>query len=141
MPFGSENAFIPESSLIPDGPSSQHTDGILCAIKFGDTPANADAVPAVTRELPIPSPRTKHARSSSSNCAINSSMVALPSLTSRSVIPLSPVTGISSGSSCSLLSYISTVTRGVSSYSISILPFSSQNGFMRSNFSYGASAS
>ena len=48
VPFGSENAFIPESSLIPDGPSSQHTDGILCAIKLGDTPANADAVPAVT---------------------------------------------------------------------------------------------
>ena len=53
--------------------------------------AKAEAVPAVTFGLPIPSPRIMHARSLSESCAMNSSIVWVPDLTSLSFIPLSPV--------------------------------------------------
>ena len=68
VPLGSEKAFIPQSRRIPDGPSSQQTAGIpKVSRRRGETPPKADAVPGVTRLLPIPSPRTRQHKSSSLN--------------------------------------------------------------------------
>ena len=68
VPFGKANALIPQSRRIPEGPSSQQTAGIpKVSRKRGETPPKADAVPAVTRLEPIPSPRTMQLKSSSVN--------------------------------------------------------------------------
>ena len=46
VPFGSENAFVPQSIRIPDGPSEQHPTGIPSAVRPSVTPPKAAAVPA-----------------------------------------------------------------------------------------------
>ena len=97
VPFGRLKAFIPQSSRIPEGPSAQHTHGIPKLLRLSVTPPKAEAVPAVTFGLPMPSPRIIQARSLSESCAMNSSIVLLLYLTFLSFIPLSPVYGISAG--------------------------------------------
>ncbi len=69
-----ENAFVPQSIRIPDGPSAQHAAGIPKDRRDSVSPPNADAVPGVTFGLHIPSPRNRHIRSSSLSCPINISM-------------------------------------------------------------------
>ena len=91
VPFGRENAFVPQSIRIPDGPSEQQPTGIPSAVRPSVTPPKAAAVPAVTFGLHIPSPRNIAIRSSSLICAINSSMETFLSSTSTSLYPLSPV--------------------------------------------------
>ena len=82
VPFGRENAFVPQSIRIPDGPSDAHSAGILNFLKDGVSPANAAAVPGVTFGLHMPSPRNSIIRSSSDNCATNVSMEIFLSYTS-----------------------------------------------------------
>ena len=64
------NAFAPLSRRIPEGPSSQQPIGRPVLRRLSLIPPNAAAVPGVTFELPIPSPRTMQARSSSLSCAM-----------------------------------------------------------------------
>ena len=86
VPFGKEKAFAPQSFLIPEGPSSQQAAGIpKVSRSLGETPPKAEAVPAVTRLLPIPSPRIMQDKSSSVNCATKSSIETFFSRTSRSL--------------------------------------------------------
>ena len=95
VPLGRENAFLPESSLIPEGPSVQQSVGTPFSLSSLVMPPKAAAVPRVTLGLPIPSPLIMRQRSSSVSWATNSSMVFLPCFTSASLMPLSPVWGIS----------------------------------------------
>ena len=91
VPLGRLKALVPQSRRIPEGPSSQQAAGMPKPVSLSVTPPNAEAVPAVTRGLPIPSPRIMLARSLSPSCAMNSSRVFFPLRTSASFIPLSPV--------------------------------------------------
>ena len=91
VPFGREKAFVPQSMRIPEGPSAQQPTGIPSAFMDSVTPPNAAAVPGVTLGLHIPSPRNIAIRSSSLICAIKFSIDTLPSSTSTSLYPLSPV--------------------------------------------------
>ena len=63
VPFGRLKAFVPQSSLMPDGPSEQQPAGMPKPLRFSDTPPNAEAVPAVTLGLPMPSPLIMQERS------------------------------------------------------------------------------
>ena len=63
VPLGRLNAFVPQSRRIPEGPSSQHAQGIPSAVSVSETPPNAAAVPAVTFGEPMPSPRIMQERS------------------------------------------------------------------------------
>ena len=99
VPFGSENAFVPQSSRSPEGPSVVHAAGIPNPRSDSVSPPNAEPVPGVTFGLHIPSPRKSIIRSSSDNCAINSSMVILSWYTSANLYPLSPVYSIAGISS------------------------------------------
>ena len=65
VPFGRENAFVPQSIRIPDGPSAQQAAGTPNACKLSVIPPNAAAVPGVTFPLHIPSPRNMLIKSSS----------------------------------------------------------------------------
>ena len=115
VPFGRLNAFVPQSSLIPDGPSDVQQLGMPKSISDCETPANADVVPGVTFGLPIPSPRIMQARSLSESCAINSSIVFFPLFTSASFMPLSPVCGISAGRFAAIIASVSISFSGTGS--------------------------
>ena len=56
VPFGKENAVVPQDIRIPDGPSAQQATGIPKCSNAFVVPPKADAVPAVTFGLHIPSP-------------------------------------------------------------------------------------
>ena len=112
VPIGSKNALVPQSILIPEGPSAQQSAGISNLSSEGVSPPNAAAVPGVTFILHIPSPLIRHIRSSSESCPINLSISIFPSATSLRVYPSSPVRGISSGISLSILSERFTVLVG-----------------------------
>ena len=91
VPEGMENAIAPVSMRIPLGPSEQHAAGSPNRTRLSVRPPNADAVPGVTLGEHMPSPRVKHARSSSESWARNASMVTFPSATSLRRYPRSPV--------------------------------------------------
>ena len=112
VPIGSKNALVPQSILIPDGPSAQQSAGIPNLSSDGVRPPNAAAVPGVTFILHIPSPLIRHMRSSSESCPINVSISIFPFATSLSESPSSPVNNISSGISLSILSERLMVLKG-----------------------------
>ena len=112
VPFGRLKAFVPVSRRIPEGPSEQQPQGTPIFFSLSLTPPKAAAVPGVTFGEHIPSPRTRTFRSSSVSCAMKSSRLHLPFLTSKKLKPLSPVTGISFGRSSSLRCFSSTFESG-----------------------------
>ena len=91
VPFGRLNAIEPQSMRMPEGPSEQQAVGMPKSSRFCVTPPNAPPVPAVTFGEFMPSPRMRQMRSSFGICAMNSSRPALPSNTSPSLRPLSPL--------------------------------------------------
>ena len=95
VPFGMENAFVPQSIRIPEGPSAQQAMGIPLFRRDSVTPPNADAVPGVTFGEHIPSAWKRQISSSSESCEINAFRSALPLYTSTREMPVSPVYGSS----------------------------------------------
>ena len=91
VPEGMEKAFVPLSMRIPLGPSEQQPRGMPKPSSLSVTPPKAAAVPDVTLGEHMPSPLVRQIRSSSVSCARKSSMDTLPSPTSQSRQPLSPV--------------------------------------------------
>ena len=85
VPLGFENALVPQSILIPDGPSEQPAIGIPNPLSSSVTPPMAPAIPDVTLGEHIPSPRVIYIRSLSDSCAMKSSIDTFPSATSESL--------------------------------------------------------
>ncbi len=138
VPLGMENAFVPQSIRIPEGPSEQPAAGIPSFKSPSLTPPKAAAMPGVTRGLHMPSPLNMVISSSSLICATNSSMDALPSRTSTSCQPLSPVKGISAGRFAISRSLGFTVRTGTFSITALTLPSSCSCAFILSKLSVGA---
>ena len=121
VPFGRLNAMVPQSIRMPEGPSAQQAVGIPKLTRFSVTPPNAPAVPAVTFGEFMPSPRIRQMRSSSESCATKSSSSALPSNTSPSLMPLSPVYGFAGFNAAALRTAISYSRCGAGSNAIVLL--------------------